>query len=261
MSARPKKQDVPAAPAPSAAAIGIRDVTADYGHGPVIENISFDILTGETFGLIGLNGTGKTTLIKIILGLMEASKGFIEVFGRRTLDPESKEKIAYLPEKFEPPPFLSGMEFVRFSLDLYRRPFSEEAVLQAADRVSLQRPSLRRRVNTYSKGMRQKTGLIGTWLTDCPLLILDEPMSGLDPLARVLVKDEIIACKKRGMTVFLSSHILADMDEICDRIAIIHDGALKFVGTPAEIKSRTKQEYLERAFLKTIEGSKRIYES
>jgi ABC-2 type transport system ATP-binding protein len=231
MTAAAKKQPEAALPA-----IAIHDVAADYGHGPVIENVTFDIKTGETFGLIGLNGTGKTTLIKIILGLMEASKGHIEVFGHQTLDPESKKKIAYLPEKFEPPPFLSGMEFVRFSLDLYKRPFAEDEVLKAADRVSLQRKSLKRRVNTYSKGMRQKTGLIGTWMTECPLLILDEPMSGLDPLARALVKDEIIACKKRGMTVFLSSHILADMDEICDRIAIIHDGALKFVGTPAALK-------------------------
>lgn len=243
------------------AAISIKNVAADYGHGSVIENITFDILTGETFGLIGLNGVGKTTLIKIILGLLEASKGSIEVFGKKTLDPESKKKIAYLPEKFEPPAFLSGLEFVKFSLDLYKRPFKEKAVMEAADRVSLARPSLKRRVNTYSKGMRQKTGLIGTWMTECPLLILDEPMSGLDPRARVLVKDEIVACRNRGMTVFLSSHILADMDEICDRIAVIHDGRLQFVGTPEELRQKTGQEYLERAFLKSIEGSTRVYES
>lgn len=242
-------------------AIRISGVTADYGHGPVIEDISFDVPSGQTFGLIGLNGVGKTTLIKIILGLMESSKGSVELFGRKTLDAESKAKIAYLPEKFEPPPFLSGLEFVKFSLDLYKRPFSEAAVMQAADRVSLTRTALKRRVNTYSKGMRQKTGLMGTWLTGCPLLILDEPMSGLDPLARVLVKDEIAACRKAGMTVFLSSHILSDMDEICDRIAVIHDGRLKFTGTPAELKQNAKQEYLERAFLKVIEGSKRVYES
>lgn len=242
-------------------AIDIKDVTADYGNGPVIENITFDIKTGETFGLIGLNGVGKTTLIKIILGLMEASKGSVEVFGKKITDPEAKAKIAYLPEKFEPPAFLSGLEFVKFSLDLYGRPFNAEDVMQAADRISLSRPALKRRVNTYSKGMRQKAGLMGTWLTGCPLLILDEPMSGLDPLARVRVKDEIIACKKRGMTVFLSSHILSDMDEICDRVAVIHDGAIRFTGTPAELKQHTQQEYLERAFLKTIEGSKRVYES
>lgn len=245
----------------SAAAIRIDGVAADYGHGKVIGDISFDVRTGETFGLMGLNGTGKTTLIKIILGLMEASEGSVELFGKRTLDPGAKSKIAYLPEKFEPPTFLSGLEFVKFSLDLYRRPFNREAVMQAADRISLSRAALQRRVNTYSKGMRQKTGLMGTWLTECPLLILDEPMSGLDPRARVLVKDEIVACRKRGMTVFLSSHILADMDEICDRVGIIHDGQLKFTGTPQELKKKTGQEYLERAFLKMIEDSTRIYES
>lgn len=246
---------------PATPAISIRGITADYGHGPVIEDISFDVGAGEIFGLIGLNGVGKTTLIKIILGLMEASKGEVLVFGGNGLDAETKGKIAYLPEKFEPPPFLSGLEFVKFSQALYKRPFSEDAVLQAADRVSLQRASLKRRVNTYSKGMRQKTGLLGTWMTGCPLLILDEPMSGLDPLARVLVKDEILACKKQGMTVFLSSHILSDMDEMCDRIAIIHDGRLQFTGKPQELKKQAGQEYLERAFLKVIEGSKRVYES
>ncbi len=246
-------------PAPSA--IRIDGVTANYGFGNVIEDITFDVETGETFGLIGLNGVGKTTLIKIILGLMEASKGKISLFGQETPAPASKAKIAYLPEKFEPPFFLSGLEFIRFSLELYQRPFDENAVLAAADRIALSRAALRRRVNTYSKGMRQKTGLMGTWLTECPLLILDEPMSGLDPRARVLVKDEIVACRKRGITVFLSSHILADMDEICGRVGVIHDGALKFLGTPADLKEKTQKDNLERAFLKIIEGSTRVYES
>jgi ABC-2 type transport system ATP-binding protein len=247
--------------ATAAPAIRINNVAADYGHGRVIENVSFDIQAGETFGLMGLNGVGKTTLIKIILGLMASAEGSVEIFGKQTLDPEAKSKIAYLPEKFEPPPFLSGLEFIKFSLDLYKRPYNEAAVLEAADRVNLLRDALKRRVNTYSKGMRQKTGLMGTWLTDCPLLILDEPMSGLDPRARVLVKDEIINCRNKGMTVFLSSHILADMDEICDRVGVIHDGEIRFVGTPAELRAQTGQEYLERAFLKSIEGSKRVYES
>jgi ABC-2 type transport system ATP-binding protein len=242
-------------------AISIHNVAADYGHGRVIDQVTFDVMPGETFGLMGLNGVGKTTLIKIMLGLMEATEGHIKVFGRESLDPAAKKKIAYLPEKFEPPPFLNALEFVNFSLKLYQQPYNKEDVLAAADRVSLSRPALSRRVGTYSKGMRQKTGLMGTWLTGCPLLILDEPMSGLDPRARVLVKDEIVACKKRGMTVFLSSHILADMDEICDRVAVIHDGGIKFVGTPQELKMKTGQEYLERAFLKTIDTSARVYDS
>lgn len=251
-----------------APAIAVRGVTADYGQGTVLDNVSFDLQAGQTFGLMGLNGAGKTTLIKIMLGLMEAKSGDVEVFGRKRLDPEAKKRIAYLPEKFEPPVFLSGLEFVKFSLKLYDRPYNENDVLAAADRVSLSRTALKRRVNTYSKGMRQKTGLMGTWMTDCPLLILDEPMSGLDPRARVLVKDEIIACRNRGMTVFLSSHILSDMDEICDRVAVLHDGVIRFTGTPAELKQKTGQEYLERAFLTSIGGatahpsedSKRVYE-
>jgi ABC-2 type transport system ATP-binding protein len=244
-----------------ASAISINGVTANYGAGNVIENISFDVKRGETFGLIGLNGVGKTTLIKIILGLMEASQGSVSLFGRETLEDESKSMLAYLPEKFEPPFFLSGLEFLKFSLDLYKRPFNEQRMLEAADRVSLSREALRRRMNTYSKGMRQKVGLMGTWLTECPLLILDEPMSGLDPRARVLVKDEIVACRNRGMTVFLSTHILSDMDELCDRIGVIHDKSLRFLGKPAELREKTKKESLERAFLKIIEGSTRVYES
>ena len=242
-------------------ALRIDNVSADYGQGPVIEKISFDVNQGEIFGLIGLNGVGKTTLIKIILGLMEASVGGVEVFSQRVLDPAAKQKLAYLPEKFEPPVFLSGLEFVRFSLSLYNRPFDEGAVMAAADRVSLSRAALKRRVNTYSKGMRQKTGLMGTWMTGCPLLILDEPMSGLDPRARVQVKDELLACKARGMTVFLSSHILADMDEMCDRIAVIHDGAMQYLGTPAGLRAKSGHDTLERAFLSIIADSKRVYES
>ncbi len=242
-------------------ALKVDNVSADYGQGPVIENISFDVKQGESFGLIGLNGVGKTTLIKVILGLMEASAGSVDVFGQRVLDRAAKEKIAYLPEKFEPPVFLSGMEFVRFSLSLYGRTFKEEDVLAAADRVALSRAALGRRVNTYSKGMRQKTGLLGTWLTGCPLLVLDEPMSGLDPRARVQVKDEMLACRDRGMTVFLSSHILSDMDEMCDRVAVIHDGGMPFIGTPAELRAQSGQDTLERAFLSVIADSKRVYES
>jgi len=242
-------------------AIDIKNVAANYGFGNVIEGIDFQVKKGETFGIVGLNGVGKTTLIKIILGLMDASSGHVKIFGKSSFEQASKSKIAYLPEKFEPPTFLSGFEFIKFSLSLYNKVFNKKSVEEAADRVSLSKAALSRRVTSYSKGMRQKTGLMGTWLTECPLLILDEPMSGLDPRARVLVKDEIMACKQRGMTVFLSSHILADMDEMCDRIGVIHDGELRFIGTPADLKKQTGQNHLERAFLKVIEKSKRVYES
>jgi|AntRauTorcE11897_2_1112592.scaffolds.fasta_scaffold03445_4 ABC-2 type transport system ATP-binding protein len=235
-------------------AIRAKSVAARYDEGDVISGINFDVNRGETFGLMGLNGAGKTTFIKILLGLMEPSMGAVEIEGKTTIDPETKYKIAYLPEKFEPPSFLTGMEFVRFSLKLYKKDFNEQKVLQAADRLALDRAALYRRVHTYSKGMRQKIGLLGTLLTKCPLMILDEPMSGLDPRARARVKDEILSCRKRGITVFLSSHILADMDELCDKVGVIHDGKLKFVGTPKALKSKVGADYLERAFLTIIEG-------
>ena len=106
---------------------------------------------------------------------------------------------------------------------------------------------------SYSKGMKQKVGLLATLLTDAPVVVLDEPMSGLDPRARASVKDEIQTCKTKGRTVFLSSHVLADMDEICDRICVIDQGRICFLGTPEALKKQTKEDYLERAFLRIID--------
>ncbi len=230
----------------------VEKLSANYGANNIIEDIDFYVQPNESFGVMGLNGVGKTTLIKILLGLMPPSSGEAKIFGKKILNKEAKKKIAYLPEKFEPPAFLTGMEFIKFSLSLYGTKFNEDEVLLAADRLALDRDALFKKVNTYSKGMKQKTGLLGTLLTKCPLLILDEPMSGLDPKARVCVKDEIIKCKKQKMTIFLSSHILADMEEICDRVAIIDSKKLQFLGTPQKLKEKTEENYLERAFLKKI---------
>ena len=119
--------------------------------------------------------------------------------------------------------------------------------------MALDADVLKRRVQTYSKGMRQKLGLLGTTLTGCSLLILDEPMSGLDPMARSHVKDMLAEAQTKERTIFLSSHILADMDEICDRVAVLHNNTIMFVGTPSELKKKTMSKNLERAFLHFIE--------
>lgn len=233
--------------------ISAQSIAADYGQGVVISDIDFEIKPGESFGLMGLNGAGKTTFIKILLGLLEPSHGSIKIENQDRLTHETKHKIAYLPEKFEPPTFLSGLEFVRFSLKLYHKHCTDDQIYQAADRLALDRQALKRRVDTYSKGMRQKIGLMATFLTECPIMILDEPMSGLDPRARACTKDEILKCRKKGITVFISSHILSDMDEICDRTTVLHEGKILFLGPPKKLKTQTKEQYLERAFLKLID--------
>lgn len=240
--------------APGTPALSVRDVAVDYGLGPVISDITFDVKAGEVFGLIGLNGAGKTSLIKCMLGLREQNAGEVSVFGQSPQSTAARHEFAYLPERFEPAWFLKGIEFLRFSLKLYGRKPDDDAFIAAAESLKLDTAALKRKVQSYSKGMRQKLGLLGTIMTSAPLFILDEPMSGLDPVARLLVKDRLIAEKKRGHTIFLSSHILADMDEICDRVAVVHGGRLCFCGTPADLKKQTKTDSLERAFLKLIEA-------
>lgn len=234
-------------------ALSLQSVEIAYGKTRVIHGITLDIAEGETFGLIGLNGAGKTTLIKSILGLRDANAGLINVFGYDRMKPEGRLRYAYLPERFDPPWFLSGIEFIQFSLKLYGVPFQDSAARQMAERLALDPAALNRRVQTYSKGMRQKLGLIATVLTGCGLFILDEPMSGLDPLARAAVKDILLENKRQGRTIFLSSHILSDMDEICDRVGVLHQGVLRYVGAPAGLKTETGVDQLERAFLKLIE--------
>ncbi len=237
----------------SESSILVKGVSVAYGGRRVVANINLDVRHGEVFGLMGLNGSGKTTMIKTVLGLRSQDSGEIYVLGADRLSSKSKSRLSYLPEKFEPPWFLSGMEFLRFSLQLYNKEFDRNKVLEMACRLALDTKALDRRVNTYSKGMRQKLGLMGTMLTGCSLFILDEPMSGLDPMARFNVKKMLVDMKNGERTIFLSSHVLADMDEICDRVALLHNGKICYTGTPCELKRQTDSDSLEQAFLEMIE--------
>lgn len=222
----------------------VHSLSSGYDKNIIVENISFDIKKGEIFGLIGLNGAGKTTLIKTILGLLKKNDGDIQMSGR--------DQLSYLPERFDPPWFLSGYDFIRFSLKLYKKDISFDEASKAAQKVSLDPAFLKKRVHTYSKGMRQKLGLLATILTNCPLLFLDEPMSGLDPKARQETKKLILEAKARGRSVFMSSHILADVAELCDRVAVFHNKSIIFLGTPADLKKTGGDDNLEKAFLAVL---------
>lgn len=233
-------------------ALEVVNLYANYGAKQVLEDVNFAVKKGQTYGLIGLNGVGKTTLIKIALGLKTAQSGEVKVFGRSSADADVRYDISYLPERFDPPWFLKGGEFVQFAASLYGRKVVLSNIEDACQKLALDPKVLKNKVQTYSKGMRQKLGLIATVLTGSEVLILDEPMSGLDPLARSLVKNLLRSVKEEGRTVILSSHILADMDEICDSVTVIDSSKVQFTGTPEEMKAKTEERYLEKSFLKII---------
>lgn len=236
------------------APLSINDVHKSYGDQKVLEGINFSLEPGEIFGLIGLNGAGKTTLIKIMLDLISCENGGVEIASVSAKDINARKNLSYLPEKFQPSRYLKGMEYLDLALSYYKKPLDKEAARKMAAELDLDPDVLESRVGSYSKGMGQKLGLVGAFLVDASLLILDEPMSGLDPRARIKLKDELLANKQAGKTIFFSSHILSDLDEICDRIGIIHDGKLYFIGTPKDFKDKMAETSLERAFLKVIEA-------
>jgi ABC-2 type transport system ATP-binding protein len=233
------------------APLWVQGLSAGYGKKTVIRDVTLQVEDGEIFGLVGLNGAGKTTLIKALLGLSE-SKGDATIFGQAIGPPQSRSKLAYLPEKFQPSPLLRGWEFLSLTLSYYGLPLDRAIAGDLCEGLDLDRAALDRSGRTYSKGMGQKLGLLGTMLTGLPLLILDEPMSGLDPRARIKLKDRLLDYRTTGKTVFFSSHILADVEEICSRIAIMHAGQLIFTGPTTDLLQRFAGGNLERSFLNAI---------
>ncbi len=230
--------------------VEFQDITVSYGcDAPVIERVSLSVSAGECFGLAGLNGAGKTTMIKVMLGLHDSDEGAVKVLGGDFNAPDICKRVAYLPERFEPPWFLSGLEFLKFTLSLYKKVWDEHGVMGRAEKLGLNKEILKRRTQTYSKGMRQKLGLLATMSAGCDFLVLDEPMSGLDPLARVQVKTLLGEMKKQGVTIFFSSHILADMQEICTNMAVLCGGKITAQGSPQEIIKNAGADNLENAFL------------
>ncbi len=228
------------------------NIVKSYGKNLVLNDVSLSLIPGELFGLIGLNGVGKTTLIKILLDLSRADQGEAFFFGERTTNANARKNISYLPERFQPSRYLRGSEYLSLSLSYFGKEYSEADAHAEAVALDLAVEALDRKVGSYSKGMGQKLGLIGAFLVGAPCLILDEPMSGLDPRARIKLKERLLAEKSRGKTIFFSSHILSDIDEICDRIGIINEGKIIFVGKPADFKQQFPSETLEKSFLRSI---------
>lgn len=230
----------------------ISEISKSFNQHLVLDNVDFAVKNNEIFGFIGLNGIGKTTLIKIILDLLDQDNGEVEIFGVSRILPGARKKLCYLPEKFHPSQHLKGVEFLRFVLDFYNKKLDLKKAEKICKNLDLRFEVLQQKVTKYSKGMTQKLGLLAVFLSEADLIILDEPMSGLDPKARIALKKELLDYKALGKTIFFSSHILSDMDEICDSIAVLHDTKIKYCGTPRGFKDKHLQDNLDKAFLKEI---------
>lgn len=194
---------------------------------PVLKGVSFHVNEGEIFGYLGPNGAGKTTTIKCILNLIFPDSGRITIFGEDSLKPRARKKVGFLPENPYFYDYLTGKEFLAFYADLLgiHGREREEKIKYFLKLVGMERAA-DLQLRKYSRGMLQRIGLAQALLNDPALVILDEPMGGLDPIGRKEFRDIIVNLKKEGKTVFLSSHILQDIEMICDRVAIILAGEI-----------------------------------
>jgi ABC-2 type transport system ATP-binding protein len=218
---------------------GLTKVFKDFWGRPkarAVDGVDFEVRRGEVFGLLGPNGSGKSTTIKMLLGLLHATKGVIEVFGRSPRDVKTKARIGYLPEESYLYRYLDSRETLEFFGNLFTLPKEERERRseQLLDMVGLT-GARTRAVGEYSKGMQRRIGLAQALINDPDLVILDEPTAGLDPIGCREVKDLIVALARRGKTVILSSHLLSDVEDVCDRVVIYYGGKIQAQGTLKEL--------------------------
>ncbi len=204
-----------------------------------VDSLTFEIRPGEIFGLLGPNGSGKSTTIKMLLGLLYPTSGTARVFGRPPTDTAVKSRIGFMPEESYLYRFLNAYETLDYYGKLFRLDNHERKrrIEQLIDMVGLKRAG-KRPVGTYSKGMARRIGLAQALINDPDLLILDEPTTGLDPIGTRQIKDVIRILGERGKTVLLCSHLLADVEDVCDRVAIMYGGKLQAAGTVEELLER-----------------------
>jgi ABC-2 type transport system ATP-binding protein len=224
---------------------GLTKVFKDFWGRPkarAVDNVSFEVKRGEVFGLLGPNGSGKSTTVKMLLGLLYPTKGHIEVFGHSPRHVATKQHIGYLPEESYLYKYLDSDETLSFFGNLFalqpeeRKRRSEQLLTM----VGLDK-ARRRQVGEFSKGMQRRIGLAQALINDPKLVILDEPTAGLDPIGCREVKDLILALARRGITVILSSHLLSDVEDVCDRVVIYYGGKIQALGTLKELLATPDQ--------------------
>ena len=239
-------------PAPPALlASGVRKA---YGGRQVLDGLSFAVAPGSAVALVGVNGAGKTTLLRGLLDLLRIDDGAISIFGTPHTLTAARAALAFLPERFTAPAFARGNDVLRHLLSLHDLPCDRARAAAEAAALDLDPSALARPVRSYSKGMAQKLGLVACILAGRPLLVLDEPLSGLDPKARALVKRRLAALKAAGTTLFFSTHLLPDVEAWCDALLVLAGGRVAFDGTPSTFLDTYAASNLEEAFLRCIDA-------
>lgn len=221
---------------------GLTKVFKDFWGRPkarAVDNVDFDVKRGEVFGLLGPNGSGKSTTVKMLLGLLYPTKGHIAVFGESPRHVQTKARIGYLPEESYLYRYLDSRETLDFFGNLFHldKGDRDKRAEQLLEMVGLNQTRTRA-VGEFSKGMQRRIGLAQALINDPDLVILDEPTAGLDPIGCREIKDLIIALAKRGKTVILSSHLLSDVEDVCDRVVIYYGGKIQALGTLQELLAK-----------------------
>ena len=236
----------------SVPALQFQGVSKAYAGAGALVEFALTVQPGECFGLVGANGAGKTTLIKCMLDFCEPDAGAIEIFGVPHRQTASRARLAYLPERFNPPHYLTGRDFLQTMAQMHRVAYAPGAAEALLGELDLDPAALAKPVRAYSKGMNQKLGLAACILSRKDLYVLDEPTSGLDPRARILLKRKLKSLRDEGKTIFFTSHALADVEEMCERVAVLDGGRLRFAGTPAELIRTQNAADIEQAFMTLV---------
>jgi len=242
-------------------AIKIEGLSKNYKNGVsgakrVLDNLTLTVNQGEVFGFLGPNGAGKTTALKLLTGLISPTSGNIRIFGRETTDPSLQKLISFLPENPQFHRYLTAEEFLTYCGELFSLRHSEiKGKIDYLLKLVALEHERHRLLNTFSKGMVQRIGIAQALLNDPELIILDEPMAGLDPMGRKMVTDILLRMKQEGTTIFFSSHILSDVENICDRVAILVGGKLLTVDSVQNLLATfpdTVPYSLEEVFIERI---------
>ena len=225
-------------PAPS---LNVQNVSFSFSKKKILQDLSLTIASGEVFALIGHNGAGKTTLFHLILGYKFANQGSIELFGKNVLNPVARTELGYVPERTYLPTDQSFFAYLKYLANLQCLDAStlNEEVERVAKEVGLFEV-MHQPMKSFSKGMLQKTMLAQAILGNPRFIILDEPMSGLDPEARAQLRARLQLWKSQGKTILFSSHALEDVEQLADRVMVLDKGVCTFVGTTSEWMSKTK---------------------